>query len=55
MTALSLGPRRALAIAFAILGLAGGASGVFAAAADARPPDDEGCYALAGGWYCQHP
>jgi hypothetical protein len=49
-------PRRTLAIAFAILGLAGGASGVLAANADARPSDDgEGCYALSGGWACQHP
>jgi hypothetical protein len=55
MTALSLRSRRALAIGFAILGLAGGASAALAAAADARPPDDEGCYALSGGWYCQHP
>jgi hypothetical protein len=55
MTALSLSPRRALAIAFAILGLAGGASGVLAAGADARPPDDEGCYALIGGWHCPNP
>jgi len=56
MIALSLMPRRTLAIAFAILGLAGGASGALAAGADARPSDDgEGCYALSGGWACQHP
>jgi hypothetical protein len=55
MTASSVMPRRALAIVLAILGLMGGSSGVLAAAADARPPDDEGCYALSGGWYCQHP
>jgi hypothetical protein len=56
MIALTLRPRRTLAIALSILGLVGGVSGVLAAGADARPSDDgAGCYMLSDGWACQQP
>jgi hypothetical protein len=56
MTALIGAPRRTLAIALAILGLAGGASGALATGADARPSDDgNGCYYLSVGTYCNQP